>query len=184
MKRLLIALALLAVIAAGGLYYYFSGKEYVFEFTQAQLQEKLSAKMPISRRYLLIFEVTLDNPRVALIESLDRVAAGLDVTLNIYVNDSPIPLGGTLDVSGSIRYDAELAAFFLSDPEIERLQVQGVPQQYSAKVTQVLTRALAEYYQSHPVYTLSRTNAKQAAARLVLKDVQVRGQSLFVTLGI
>ena len=184
MRRKLIGLAIVVLLTLGGLYYYFAGKEYVYQFTEAQLQQKLSAKLPLSRRYLFIFEVTLDHPRVSLVDGADRVAAGLDVILNIHVNDSPVPLGGTLDVSGGVSYDAEQGAFFLTAPVIEKLQVQGIPAQYTNKASQVLAKALGDYYRTHPLYTLSPTRAKQAAARLVLKDVEVRDQTLIVTLGI
>lgn len=182
-RSLAVGVALVA-LAAIGTYVYFDGREYTFRFTEAQLHEKLAERLPLRKTYLFFFEVLLDEPRLALVEGSDRVNAGLDVTLNINIQDEPLPLGGKLDVSGGVRYDAAEGQFFLTDPVIENLQVQGIPTDYTDRVDSILTSALAEYYSSRPIYTLSATDVKMATARLLLKRVVVEERVLIVTLGI
>ena len=182
-KVLSIGLAVL-MIAAIGAYLYLQDKEFTFRFTEAELQETLALRLPISKTYLFIFEVVLDEPRLSLVEGSNRVNAGLDVTLNIYINDNPLPLGGAVDVSGGVRYDAAEGQFFLTDPIIENLAVQGIPARYTDQVNSVLTKALGEFYEERPIYTLDDANMKTAAARLVLKNVVVENKVLVVTLGL
>ena len=179
-------LSLLAIFAVGaiGTYLYFQGKEYTFRFTEAELQEKLAERLPLRKTYLFIFEVVLDDPRLELIEGSDRVNAGLDVTLNIRINDEPLPLGGELDVSGGVRYYAAEGQFFLTDPVIENLNVQGVPSKYTDRVNTILTKAIGEYYLDRPIYTLSSSDVKMATAKLLLKSVVVEKRVLIVTLGL
>ena len=184
MKKIVIGLIVLVVVTLGGAFYYFSGKEYQFRFSANQIQEKLNTKLPLTKSYLLIFQVTLDNPRVALEDGSRRVKAGLDIILNIWAGKEPKPLGGSVDVSGGIRYSSQTGEFFLTDPIIEHLAIQGIPDLYTQKVNSVLTKALAEYYASHPIYSLTATDTQQAAAKLVLKDVIVEKGELVVTLGI
>ena len=184
MHRALIILAIVVVTAAVGAYFYLSGKEYEFRFSEAQLQEKLAERLPIQKRYLIIFEVVLDNPRLSLVNGSDRVNAGLDVILNIHLGNEPLPLGGTIDASGGIRYDSGTGQFFLTDPVIEHLRVQGIPEQYTARANTVLTTALTEYYSDRPLYTLRASDVKQATVRLVLRDVVVQNEELVITLGI
>lgn len=184
MRKILVISLVIIVFALGGLYTYFSGKEYVYRFSEQQLQEKLNSKLPFSRRYLLIFEVTLDKPRISLVDGSDRIAAGLDIILNIHVSNSATPLGGTVDVSGKLAYDSGKGEFFLTDPVIEKLEVQGIPEKYTKKASIVIAQALGDFYKANPVYRLSGTDMKQAAARLALKDVVIKEQVLIVTLGI
>lgn len=184
MRKTLPVLAAVLFIGVLGVFLYLQGKEYTFRFTETELQEKLAERLPIRKTYLFIFEVVLDEPRLALIEGLDRVNAGLDVTLNIYINDEPLPLGGEVDASGGVRYDAAEGQFFLTDPIIENLQVQGIPARYTDRVNSVLTKAIGEYYADRPIYTLDKSNVKTATAKLVLKDVVVENSVLIVTLGI
>ena len=182
-KTIILATVLLLAVAAAA-YFHFAGKEYVVRISEKQIQEKLAEKLPMTKSYFFILEVTLDNPRVVLQNGSRRVAAGLDVTLNININKNPKPLGGSLDVSGGVRYVADQGSFYLEDPQIENLAVQGVPAKYIKKINKALTKALAEYYKNNPIYTLSNFNAKQAMARLVLKDVVVENSELVITLGI
>jgi len=103
MMRYVAITALVLLVAAGGAFYYISGNEYVFRFSEAELQEKLNAKLPLSRRYLRIFEVTLNNPRITLANGSRRVRAGIDAILNIRVAGEREALGGILDASGGVK---------------------------------------------------------------------------------
>ena len=183
-KQLVIISGLVLAVIAGGVYYYFSGKEYVVHLSEEQIQEKLEARLPLSKSYLFIIRVTLSNPRVELENGTRRVNAGLDIRFNVTINDNPKPIGGTVDVSGGVRYVAEKGQFFLVDPVVERLNVQGIAEKYTNKVNKALSMALAEYYESHPIYTLSAVDAKQVVARMVLKKVNIDNEELVVTLGI
>ncbi len=183
-KKIFLVLLAILLIAAISAYLYFTGKRYVVRISENQIQEKLAKKLPLTKSYFFIFEVTLDNPRVELRDTSKRVEAGLDVILNITINKNPKPLGGSLDVSGGVKYVAEKGEFFLTDPKIESLAVQGIPAKYTDKVNKVLTKALSEYYKDNPIYTLRSSDAKEAVARLVLKDVVVEGNELVITFGI
>ncbi len=91
--------------------------------------------------------------------------------------------GGQIS-SGGVRYEAADGQFFLTEPAIENLGIQGVPAKYTAKVNSVLTKAIGEYYLDRPIYTLKDSDVKNAAAKLLLKTVIVKDQVLIVTLGI
>ncbi len=183
MKRSAWFLSVLICLVAFGYYNYISGKEFEIHLSEEQIREKLRARMPIRKGYLLIFEVILDNPRVALLDGNNRVSGGLDVVLNITIESEKLPLGGSLDVSGGVRYEPDKGQFFLTEPVIERLAVQGIPKLYVDKVNQVIAKELNDYYSNHPIYTLSASDVKQGAARLLLKRVEVKSKHLILTLG-
>ncbi|MDH3974548.1 MAG: DUF1439 domain-containing protein [Deltaproteobacteria bacterium] len=152
--------------------------------SESDIREKLDKKLPLTKSYFFIIQITLQNPRILLENGTKRVNAGLDVLLNIKIDKNPKPLGGSVDVSGGVRYLAEKGEFYLTDPVIESLGVQGIPDKYMQKVNKALTKALAKYYDENPIYTLNLGDGKQAVARMVLKDVVVENKELVVTLGI
>lgn len=117
---------------------------------------------------MFIFQVTLDNPKINLKDGSNRIDAGLDIILDIQISKENLPLGGTIDVSGGVKYLSEKGAFFLTDPRIERLSVQGIPEKYTEKVNWVLTKTLDEFYSKPPVYSLKFSDLKQLAAKEVL----------------
>lgn len=182
-KALLIIVVILAISLAGA-YLFFKGKTYVVRIPEAEIQQKLDEKLPFAKSYFLLLQVTLDNPRVHLENGTDRINAGLDIVLNLKVDNNPKPLGGSVDVSGGVKYVASRGAFFLTEPEIEQLSIQGIPDKYLAKAEQAISQALAHYYEDNPIYTLRNTDLKQAAARLVLQEVVVENKTLVITLGI
>ncbi len=184
MRKIGIFLAVIVLVGFVGAYFYFEGREYEFRFSEDDLRLKLSERLPIEKTYLFVFQVVLDSPRITLVEGSDRVQAGLDVTLNIRIDDEPLPLGGSVDASGGVRYDPMEGEFYLTDPIVESLAVQGVPARYTDRVNSVLTKALAEYYEDRPIYALEESDVKQAAAKLVLKSVVVQDRLLVVTLGV
>jgi hypothetical protein len=182
-KGALIAVVIFVVLVAGTIFY-FAGKEYVFRFSESEIQETLEKNLPLTKTYLFIIEVTLKTPRVQLENGSNRVNAGLDIELNITVDQNSKPLGGSIDVSGGVRYASDTGQFFLTDPNIEQLQIQGLSDEYADKANRALTKALAEYYSEHPIYKLSANDAKQLAVRMVLKNVIVENRELVITLGL
>ncbi len=174
----------LIVVAIAGAVAYSSGREYKIRFTEAQIQSTLAARAPFTDTYFRIFEVTLASPRVELIDDSDRVKAGADVILNIYVNDEPRPLGGSIDFSGSVDYVAERGEFFLVEPTIENLDVEGVPAAFEKRVRSVLELAIANFYETRPIYRLTGDKLEKRAARMLLRDVHVADDVLTVTLGL
>jgi len=183
MNRYIVIVIGLLIMATAAAYFYLSGKEYVIRIPEIQIQHKLSDKLPITKTYWLIFSVTLDNPRVDLIEENGRVKAGLDITLNIKIGKLKQPLEGSVDASGQLKYEPTNGQFYLADLVIERLDLQGVPDKHINKVSKAVSKALSEYYSTHPVYTLKSSDVKQAAAKLVLKNIIVDRDELVVTLG-
>lgn len=165
-------------------YFYFSGREYVIVIPEATIQEKLNEKLPLSKTYLIVFNVTLDNPRVDLSEGTDRINAGLDIVLNIKINNHEKPLGGTLDASGALKYVPEEGAFYLAEPVVENLSIQGLPGQYTARASKAAEIALANFYSTRPIYTLKATDTKQAAAKLLLRSLEIQEDKVVAILGI
>lgn len=179
---IIVGVVLLVVVASA--YFYFAGKEYVIRFSESDIQSTLEKSLPITKTYLFIIQVTLKNPRVQLENGASRVNAGLDVVFNITVGQNHEPLGGSVDVSGGVSYTSETGEFFLTDPIIEQLQIQGVSDLYIEKINSALSKALSEYYSDNPIYTLNTLDAKQATVRFVLKNVIVENQELVITLGV
>ncbi len=182
MRNAVVGVVAIGLLVAGAVFL-FSQRDFVLRFSETDLRERVDDRLPWTKRYLFIFEVTVDNPRIDLVDGSDRVAGGVDLQLNIDFGDSDIPLGGAVDVAGGVRYQAENGEFYLTDPEIENIRIQGVPDRFANQANVAISLALAEFYRTRPIYSLDDTDASHLAARLVLKDVTVEDEHLVVTLG-
>ncbi len=183
MKKLLV-LVTLAVLLAGLAVYYYAERGHVLRLSEADLQSQIEARTPFTRTHLLIFDVTLDSPRVALRDGTDRAEVSFVVLLGVRAGRGTVPLRGTVDLSGGVRYDAERGELFLTDPLVERSSIEGVPDRYEANINDALTRAMAEYFRTRPIYALRPTDARLAATRLLLRDVTVEDRHLVLTFGL
>ena len=184
MKSKCIIIALVLVVILGGGLLYLKGKRYEVVITQEQIDQGLVDRFPYVSQYFSIFSLTYSNPQVVLLEESDRVEVGLDVTLNLRINDEPTQLGGGATVTTGIRYDSVGQTFYLDDSQFDRLAVQGVPDQWLEPVADFASKIAKDYIETQPVYRLEAKDAKTAAAKMLLKGFKVQEQALYVTLGI
>lgn len=184
MKKNIIFILLITITALATLLIFFYGKQFIIRVSETELRMKLAEKLPITKTYLVIFNITLSNPRVDLMNGSDRINSGLDITLDINLLNEISTFNGSVDISGGLRYNHETGEFFVTDPQVEKLSIKGIPEKYTDKINLVISKALNQYYQSRPIYILKPTDIKKTAARLVLKKVMVENEHLVITLGL
>jgi hypothetical protein len=183
-KKAAAAIVVIVIAAAVGAFLLLRGEEYEVRLTQEQIQERLDQIFPVTKRHLLVFEVTYRNPRVTLSEGSDRIRFSIDAELGNLTTNAGERLSGSCEIVTGLRYDAEQYAFFLVDPTIEKLALAGLPIGMTPKVEQALRATAEEVLASRPVYTLRPTDLKKTAARAVLKSVEVESGQLVITLGL
>jgi hypothetical protein len=184
MKKTIIILLIFMALGAAGVIAYFKGKRYEVVITQDKIDSSLAERFPVTKRYLLIFSITYSNPQVTLLEDEDRVQIGLDATLNIRIDGQSKDLGGTVLMTSGVRYDSERQEFYLDDADLTKLEIAGIPDKWLAQVTDFSSKAAKEYIETKPVYRLRAKDAKTVAAKMLLKEFEVRAQAIYVTLGI
>ena len=172
-------LVLLSPVGCNGI-----NTRYDYIITQKQIDDALKAKFPVTKNHLLLFRVTFSNPHVALLPDSNRIEIGLDAELNIKLPSESKKLSGTIVVSSGIGYKNDSKQFVLSSPVIDKLEIQGIPQQHIDKVTEFASNAAREYLQEFPIYTLTDKDAKTSLAKILLKDVQVKSSEIHVTIGL
>lgn len=174
-------LALLALVGAAAIWY-LAGKTYEIRISQAQLEQKLAERLPLTQRYPLV-SVTLAQPRVHLNEDSERVDFGLNMTVNTNTSGSQL-LGAQIDVSASLRYDAERGAIFLDQPVMDKLVVQGLDERRTAMAQVALEAAMASFLAQQPVYTLNASDTRQRVARMAVRDIKVENGVVVLILGL
>ena len=147
--------------------------------TQAELQEKLARRFPVTKEKFLV-RVTLSDPKVLLRTGDPRL--GLDLAAQI---KPPLgaPLDGRVAVLGEPYYDPQQKAFFLHNPEIERVEFPGFDLAQHEKARTAVQTAVSVALASIPIYSLEGRDLKEATARHLLKEVHVQDGMLRFTLG-
>ena len=179
---MLLALIALILVAAAGLWWYINNSTLRIAISKEQILQRMNDRLPVTETYLYIFKVTYGSPSIELNETSQRINAGLDVSVQITLLDNPEPLRGHLDAASGIRYDPIAGAFFLTDPEITNLQLDGLPDRWAANAANVVDQGLTSYFATHPIYTLTETQSNRAA-KAVLQSLSIEGDRVVLQLG-
>ncbi|MFN4326736.1 MAG: DUF1439 domain-containing protein [Azonexus sp.] len=144
---------------------------------QAQIDKNNALQKPLANG-LLVIRLS-ETPRIRLGTPADKatITARLDIAL---LGQTPIPVDFT--GTAGIRYDDERKAFFLADPVADSVQSAALPPPYEAAARQAVSRALASYFRSRPVYVLREDGTLQEkTARWLLRSIRIEpGQVIAV----
>ena len=152
---------------------------YTLEIPEQEIQERLTAKMPLKKKVLLT-KVTLSNPVVDLIKESNRIGVDTDFEVRM----PGIKGRGRLNIVGDLSYDPEKGEFYLRDPEIAGLTVDKLPDRYDEEIRRILQPVAAKALATHPVYKLKDKDIKQKLLKAVLQSVSVRDEHLVVVLSV
>ncbi len=148
--------------------------------TARQLTQQAVARFPQRRCLLALACVTLSDPVVRLKDGDPRIFLAARITPEM---GAQVLAGGSLEVAGKPRYDPARGAFFFDAPEILRLDYPDLSPAYLAQATDLTRSLLVDYLRQTPVWVLDEQDSQQALAKLVLRQVEVRGGALRFTIG-
>ncbi len=186
-RRPAVALALglaSAALLLGGLALWLHGERTTVRIGQAQLRAELDKRFPIERPVFLLLNYRLFEPRLTLLPQTGRVALGLSIGLNARLDGERTRLQGSIDVETGLRYDDAAGALYLIDPVITDLALDGVPEKHLSRVQDGARLVLAEAFARYPAYTLDRSDLRQRAVKLALRDLRVESDAVVLELGV
>ena len=177
-KRVAIGLAIVGVLAAAGWWAVTSFMPQGFiDIDQAQIQQRLDARFPQKTCAMGVACISLSSPLVTLTDGSPRIGLSAGVMVNLGHREMP----GKLAFSGVLRYVRYQGDFFLDDVQIDNFSLSGFPPEF-VQVVQVRGPAvLRRALEGHPVYTLKGDSAREALAKLAVRDVKVVDGKVRVT---
>jgi hypothetical protein len=177
-RRVAIGLGLVAALGAGTWWAIttFAPRAFI-DVDQAQLQQRLDTYFPQKHCTMMVACVTLSRPVVRLTEGSPRIGLSADILVTLGHREMP----GQVTFSGVLRYVRYEGDFFLDDVQVDKFSLTGVSPDMVQVVKQRGPDALRRALQGHPIYTLRGDSARQALAKLAVRDVQVVNGKLRVT---
>lgn len=153
-------LALLTLAGCGALP---SGPRQI-DISEAQLLERIASRFPVKQRYLGLFEVTLDQPRLRLRPEENRV--GTEVS---YLVGLPLPgssdIKGRLELSYGLRYEPSDTTLRLTQARVERLDVDGLNAAQAAQVRKLGGLLAEDLMKEAVVHRLKKEDMESLAGR-------------------
>ncbi len=153
---------------------------YTVEISEAKLQQKVLAMMPMEKRSF-IFTVTLSEPEIELIEGSNQIGVFTHIKIVI---PGLVKGTGRAKIAGSLSYKSETSEFFFKDPSIEKLEIDKVPERYIPKVKKIVQKIASKILATRPIYKLKDDNLKHKLAKAMLKSVAVKDKKLLLEMSV
>ncbi|MBL36651.1 MAG: hypothetical protein CMI10_17340 [Oceanospirillaceae bacterium] len=85
-------------------------------------------------------------------------------------------------MSGKVRYNKDNYSFYIDDPEVTELALNGVPPSFQPQLIKIAQDAITPAVKDQPVYTLSDEDMTQSMARMMLQSINIEGQEVVIEL--
>ena len=145
----------------------------------SRLQNDINRRFPVNNRYLDVFDITLAQPRLSLDPVQNRVVFDLEVAIAPPLTSKR--LSAALALSGGLRIDNARHALMLTDPKVEKLQVDGVDQVYSRQFSKLGSFIADRIFRETPVLRFKDEELRVAGVQFVPTAINVRQQSLVIS---
>lgn len=152
-----------------------------FNVSEQQIESKMGGYFPLHKEALLgQLQLDLQQPDLILKDGSDRA----ELLLQSKVTAAGSVWPGQLRLSFGLDYASDTGTFYLIEPRVEDMNMNGVPTQVSTGVVRYLLPVVQQYLTRVPVYTLKPQNSTaQKVTRQALKKVAIKDRNLKVTLG-
>lgn len=178
-----ILLILATIVLATGAYFIFQGKTLTIEIEKAEIQRAINRRMPYEKAFAFIFNLRLASTEMFLEAGSDRIGVGTVVQLNINLGKSTQNLGGYIKANAGLKYNPENFSFYLQNPAVESVRIEGIPEKYTQKVSETLREIMQKIFAEIPVYQVQVDELKMKLAKSVLKDLRIENGKVIVVLG-
>lgn len=149
------------------------GFTYTKTISSDEIQKKINSKFPLSKKSFL-FNLILSDPKVILKNGVNRI--GIDVDLTLFAGKKEIAKGSVY-IHGQIDYLAKKGEFFLKDPRIDNLTLQGINQKIVKQIESMLELVARNSLNQFPIYRLNEEKLKHRFAKSLLKSIKIhKGQ--------
>ncbi|SFU92773.1 DUF1439 domain-containing protein [Pseudoduganella namucuonensis] len=150
------------------------------ELPLEKLQRNLDQRFPVHHRALGVFDIQLDNPRLATLRDNDRVSLSADLTVTpMLVRQS---WRGGLTLSGRLVVDTVRNAVFLSDAQVDRFAIDGVGESQQRQIAGAANILVDKLLRDVPLHSFNPDDLRYAGVRFVPTTIRTTPTSLVIML--
>lgn len=151
---------------------------YTIKLSEAELQKKVDAMMPIEKKKLF-FKLKLSEPKIELIEGSNEIGIFTHIDFD---SKFGIKGAGRAKITGALSYDADSNEFFFKNSKIQQLEIDKVSQKNIQQIKGLVQKVVSKILAKHPVYRLKDDNLKHKLTKSVLQSVSVKDKQLLLEL--
>ncbi len=132
--------------------------------SQAQLLERIATRFPFKQRYLGVFDVALDQPRLKLMPEENRLGTEISYAIGFPLPGSP-DIKGKLELSYGLRFEATDTTLRLTQARVERLDVDGLNAAQAAQIKKLGGVLAEDFLKDAVVHRLKKEDMESLSGR-------------------
>lgn len=123
-----------------------------YTMTRQDIEAAVGKRFPTTLNYGQLLSVELTHPKIGFNPQANRVITQIDAQLqNVLLQGQP--LAGVLSLSSALKYDPVKRAVLLDNPNVERVDVNGMPPAYDQQLTAIGGSLAQQVLNQYPIYT-------------------------------
>lgn len=132
------------------------------EISEARLVERIAVQFPVQRRFMEMFELSLESPRVRLSPEENRIGTELDYVLGVAGRPSGRAVRGKLVLSYGLRIDNQDQTVRLHEVRVDTFDVPGLPPAIGQQVSRMGGMLAEDLLRDFVVYRIRPEDLKAA----------------------
>ncbi len=147
-------------------------------FSKTSLQKELESHMPIIQDQGL-FLLTLKDPVLDLLAAQQRLSIRTEVIVQTALGTKH---QGWIKVDGKLRYKQLDHSFYIDNPRVTEFHFVDLPAAFKPQIQALTEDILASAITERPIYTLSDKSFEEAMAKMMLKSIIIKDNSVVAAL--
>jgi len=172
MKKLLIPIIMFLMVFTGCKYF-----ETKISIPASTIQKMIEKRFPIEKRSFAT-NIRLFSPKVFFQDN--NIGLSLQYSASLLKDE----IDGNMSFKCKPVYKPESAAFYLSDFVMTEITMNNETRLEKDKLMGLISSIMNSIFKDHPLYKLNQDDYKQNLAKMVLKNVTVRGNDLVLLLSL
>ncbi|KAF3997465.1 DUF1439 domain-containing protein [Glaciimonas immobilis] len=149
------------------------------DFPLERLQQSLNKRLPFTKRYLGLIEVTASHAQLAFDQPQGRLLVDMDVTMGLPITGKS--WSGKLSMSGVIALDVAQNAVVLNDARLDKVALDNLDTAYSGQAMQIGNLLARELLQSVPLYRFKPEDLRYVGVTFAPTKIVTKADRLVVT---
>lgn len=150
-----------------------------YEVPLSALQASLDQRFPLNSRFLEVFDIRLNSPRLALQPAANRLQASMELSIAPpFVKNG---WKGSFMLSGMPGIDPARNAVVLLDPRIEAMNIDGADPQYSRQINRIGSLLVEQVFRDMALYQFNPGDFRYGGTSFFPTKINARENGLVVT---
>jgi hypothetical protein len=181
-RTILLWIAAIFLALGGWFYHSLTTRELHVRLRQRDIDAILIRQFPIEKTHLKVVRITYSDPSVTFVPQSNQLRIGIKAKIRAGIKPFEKEYQTGISLLCGLSYNSKKKKLFLTNALCEEFDLPLIPENYREITKQALNLTSITCFEEIPVYELKPRNKYHQVASMVLRDLEVKDDSLTFTL--